>query len=596
MSRARIFAIIAGITLTGVASAQTPAPTPLPPLPPITEPAPAPTPATPLPPLSPILPDAPTVWVDVPTTPLPPLPPIAPTPKFDFDFDFDHNFTFDIKPTTPRAKFKVDKLDRDFDYDYDFDFDIDSKVSTAMSRIGPAIASALARTSTIATSKAMSALTKATIAPGISTSAFEWQFSGLATTPAQGWASGDPADSVYRLAREALNRGEYRRASQLFDQITNKYPNSAYAADSRYWKAFALYRIGAAEDLREALKSLDSGTGRYSAALQVDAPTLATRIRGALAARGDNRAASLIQREASQTGTTCDKEDIAVRVEALNSLGQMDPESVTPMLRRLLQRKDECSAGLRRSALFLLAKRGDTEALNVLTTAAKTDPDMRIRSDAIRWLARLPGDQAIPTLEEIVRTGDNADLQQAAIEALATSDSPRARASIRALVERTDVNESLRAAALQSIDAEHTDDGGAYLRGLYPRLTTPRLQLAGLRAIARVGGPENDQWILSLVRNPNASLDVRRVALGYAGRSTIAIGDLVKMYDSMADRPLREQLISLYTRRTEPEATDKLIDIAKNGTDPELRRLAISNLSRKNDPRTKKLLLEIIDK
>jgi len=274
----------------------------------------------------------------------------------------------------------------------------------------------------------------------------------------------------------------------------------------------------------------------------------------------------------------------------------MDPESTTPMLKRLLDRKDDCSASLRRAALFLLAKRGDADAFALLSNAAKNDSDLRIRADAIRWLARLPGDQAVPTLEEIVRSGDNPALQEAAIEALGNSDSPRARQSIRSLVERTDLAENIRSAALQSIDREHVDDGGAYLRGIYPRLDTPRLQLAAVRAIARVGGPDNDKWLLSMVGNNSTSLDVRRVALGYAGRSNIDIAELVKMYDTMADRPLREQLIALYARRTEPQATDKLIDIAKNGTDPELRRLAISNLSRKNDPRTKKLLLEIIDK
>jgi lipoprotein NlpI len=89
---------------------------------------------------------------------------------------------------------------------------------------------------------------------------------------------------------------------------------------------------------------------------------------------------------------------------------------------------------------------------------------------------------------------------------------------------------------------------------------------------------------------------VRALALRYAGRSGLSIGDLTKMYDVAGDRPLREQLISLYAQRNEPEATDKLMDIARTGTDPDLRRYAISALSRKNDPRTKKLLLEIIDR
>jgi hypothetical protein len=86
------------------------------------------------------------------------------------------------------------------------------------------------------------------------------------------------------------------------------------------------------------------------------------------------------------------------------------------------------------------------------------------------------------------------------------------------------------------------------------------------------------------------------MALRYAGRSSIPIADLAKMYDVAGDRPLREQLINLYAQRSEPEATDKLLDIARTGTDPDLRRYSISALSRKNDPRTKKLLMEIIDK
>ena len=99
-----------------------------------------------------------------------------------------------------------------------------------------------------------------------------------------------------------------------------------------------------------------------------------------------------------------------------------------------------------------------------------------------------------------------------------------------------------------------------------------------------------------MVRNQSEPSEVRASALRYAGRSTIPIGDLAKMYDVAGDRPLREQLIALYSRRDEPEATDKLLEIARNGTDPDMRRYAISALSRKNDPRTKKLLLEIIDK
>jgi HEAT repeat protein len=228
--------------------------------------------------------------------------------------------------------------------------------------------------------------------------------------------------------------------------------------------------------------------------------------------------------------------------------------------------------------------------------SARYDPDIRVRSDALRFLAAMPGDQAIATIEEIARTPGNEELQRAAVGALGRSDSPRARQGIRNIIERTDLSEGLRAAALASIDAEHIGDNGAYIRSIYPRLDTPRLKASAIRALARVGGTDNDQWLLTVVRNANEPVDVRAMALRYAGRSTIAITDLMRMYDVAGDRPLREQLINLYAQRPDPQATDKLLEIAKAGTDPDMRRLAISALSRKNDPRTKQLLLEIIDK
>ncbi|HEX9220654.1 MAG TPA: HEAT repeat domain-containing protein [Gemmatimonadaceae bacterium] len=428
-------------------------------------------------------------------------------------------------------------------------------------------------------------------------SLFERQFSGISSEPPQAWAQADPADSIYRLAREALNRGEYRRAAQLFGDITQKFPNSAYAADARYWRAFALYRLGGTSDLHEALNVLqDTGSSFRQARLSTDAPVLATRIRGALAAQGDGQARKALNEAASQPGAACDREDLAVRVEALNSLGQTDPESTTPILRRVLAKRDDCSVSLRRAAIYLLGRRTDAEAMNLVMGAARNDPDIRVRSEALRFLAAMPGDQAISTIEEIARTPGNEQLQRAAISALGRSDSPRARQSLRAIIERADLSESLRATALASIDDDRTPDNGAYLRSLYPKLESPRLKASALRAIARIGGTDNEQWLLSVVRNQNEPVEVRVMALRYAGASTIPIGDLVRMYDVADDRPLRMQLIQLYAQRSNPEATDKLLQIAKTGTDPDMRRMAISALSRKNDPRTKQLLLEIIDK
>ena len=261
-------------------------------------------------------------------------------------------------------------------------------------------------------------------------SLFERQFGGITSDPPKAWAQSDPADSLYRLARETLNRGEYRRAAQLFGDITQKFPNSVYASDARYWNAFALYRIGAPTIC--ATRSHRFRTTRRPTARRRCRQTLPRSPRG-FAAHWPRRAiprhgAQMVA--ASQPGDACDREDVAVRVEALKSLGETDPESTTPILRRLLARKDDCSTSLRRIALWLLGRRTDAEATDLVMGSARNDPDMRVRADALRFLAAMPGDKAIATIEEMARTPGNEELQRVAD--LPPSDGATARARGRA--------------------------------------------------------------------------------------------------------------------------------------------------------------------
>ena len=391
-------------------------------------------------------------------------------------------------------------------------------------------------------------------------------FTGLREVPRAAWAKDDPADSLYRLARQTLNSGEYRRAAQLFAQITRQYPTSQYRADAAYWRAFALYRIGGIADLHEALQALDSaGTAGSATATRArvddakmaaaatragsndakavvyymdrarssdnEVAVLATRIRGALAARGDAAAAAQIARTADSSAISCDDEDAQLRVEALNALVQMDPKNADPAIARVLARRDTCSAPLRRGALALVARSNDAHSTDLLISTAKTDPSTEVRAEAIRLLGRASDDRATAALVEFATSADKAPLQRIAVRSLAAQQSPASTQAIRSLMTRTDV--------------------------------------------------------------PN---DVRITALHYAGKNDLQVSDLAKMYDASADRSTRQEIISLLAQRPEPQAADKLIDIAKTSTDPSLRRFAISALSRKKDPRVTKLLLDILDK
>lgn len=411
----------------------------------------------------------------------------------------------------------------------------------------------------------------------------------------------DPADSLYRVAREALNRGDYRRAAQLFNDLTQRYPSSAYAYVGAYWEAFSRYRIGTTEELRAAERALRGLSSRSTSANgwrgdDADVNGLRTRIRGALAMRGDSDAADLVEQTARQAAS-CDQEDLMVRVEALNALSQMDAAAALPILRHVLERKDDCLVELRRRALFMLARRGDAEGTSMLIAAAKSDPNAQIRAEAVSYLPRMPGDAGLSALEDILRTSDDERVQRTAVRALMASDNPRARNSLRGLLDRRDASEALRMQVLEaySRDRNGTDDG-SYLRALYSRSESERMKLAIIGALARIGGKDNQEWLAGLVRNTSESSQVRSAALQRLSRSDISVTEIGRMYDAADSRSMREQLISALGGRKEPEATDKLIDIARTSTDIDMRRLAINYLSRKNDPRASKALMELIEK
>jgi HEAT repeat protein/TolA-binding protein len=438
----------------------------------------------------------------------------------------------------------------------------------------------------------------------------------------EGWPQErDPADSLFNSARDALNRGDWRRSADQFTQVYTKFPKSTRVQQAAYYEAFARYRIGTTDELRAALQVLNDrakgnpattvsssngqGSSRVSglsfafnrsSSNQNEVNVLTTRIRGALAARGDQEAMRQLKSDATQ-GTNCDNEDMQVRSEALSALAQSDMATATPMLRKVLEKKDPCTLELRRRALSILLRRADTAATSAAISVAKNaDETIDLRTDAISYLARLPGDNALTALEDILRTSTDRDIQRAAIRSLANTDNAKARQSIRALVERSDVSEQLRIEALASFERDRGSnaDDAAFLRSLYPKLQADRLKMAALAAISKNAGSENEQFVLGVARNPNESSDVRSSAISRMVRiPSISIAEIGKLYDAADSRSMRVQIINVLSQRTEPETVDKLGEIAKSSTDPSTRSQAINALNRKDDPRARKLVIDI---
>src|SRR5688500_13588108 len=433
--------------------------------------------------------------------------------------------------------------------------------------------------------------------------------------PREPWAQEDPADSLYRVAREALNRGEYRRASQVFNEVTRKFPQSRYAQDCAYWEAFSRYRIGTTDELRLALRILDGkgdlplnveqirGGARGNGNGSIDIPSLRTRVLGALAARGDRDAEGRLKAEAAQQGgERCDREEVSVRAEALNALAQMDIAAAMPTVKKVLAQRDECTVELRRRALYIVGRQPGPDATAIILDVAKNDTDRNIRGEAMRWLPRVAGDAAIPQLEEMLRTSPDEQTQRAAVAAPGAIDSDASRRAIRAIIARNDAAERVRLEAILSLAREKdgrqpSTDEMNYLRALYSRMPTTRLKEGVLSAVSRVPAAENEQFLLGIARNVNEPPQLRAAALQRLGRmETVKVEDIAKLYDVADSRGIREQILSALAQRSEPQAIDKMMEIARRDTDPRIRSYAISLLGRSNNERAKQLLKDLIEK
>jgi len=436
---------------------------------------------------------------------------------------------------------------------------------------------------------------------------------------------GSPEDSVYRNAREMLNRGEYRRASEQFKSFEQKYPKSRYVPAAMYWQAFALYRVGATTDLRLALQVLDDQRNRYpDAAQESEVSSLTTRVVGALASRGDADAGKRLRDQTSQTAA-CDREDQEIRAEALSALVQSDPASAAPVIRRTLARRDECSIPLRRRAVYLLGREGVGGTPEDLLAVAKDDPEPSVRADALGRLAQMPGDAPVKMLEQLLTPSTDERTQRNVVEALRGSSSPEANRVLREFIAREDMSDDARAGAVRVLSRRYeytvrtvptggrpgdvavvtprpkgdrmlSDADVTALRAVYDKTSSRIVKNAILETIGSSETTGGDQWLMSIVRNPNEETRYRQAAMSRLRRPDVSLDELGKLYDGLSERELRGEIIRIMGQREEPAATDKLLDIARTGTDPNLRRAAISALARKNDPRTTKLLLELVEK
>ncbi len=452
------------------------------------------------------------------------------------------------------------------------------------------------------------------------------------TAPAA-WLPADPADSLYRVAREALNRQQFSKAAELFAEIGRKYPRSGYVADALYWEAFARYRTGSDSELRLALERLQRQRSRFpTASTHGDAEALTTRIQGELAKRGDAAASESIYasagtaaepgvppvppvggvspgvavggraprppreirvtRDGRDDRDDCD-DDSDVKLAALNAVLQMDASRAMPLLTRVLARRDAGSVCLRRKAVFLVAQQETDSTEEILLRAARNDPDGQVREQAVFWLSQVSSPRAIAALDSIARHSTDPELQDKAVFALSQQSDPAATRALRDIAEMKGMSSGIREKAIFWL-GQSGAGGSAYLKSLYDRLDNDDLREKVIFGVSQSGKPEDTRWLLDLARSEKSSVELRKKAIFWSAQGGASANELGALYTGLKDRELREQTIFALSQLDDSSVVDRLIDIAKKDPDPDMRKKALFWLGQRNDPRVADLLEQIL--
>jgi hypothetical protein len=100
--------------------------------------------------------------------------------------------------------------------------------------------------------------------------------------------------------------------------------------------------------------------------------------------------------------------------------------------------------------------------------------------------------------------------------------------------------------------------------------------------------------LAQLVRDRDVGVETRKQALFWFGQGDAPTKDLVRLYDTLDARSLREHFTFVVSQRRDDEAIDKLIDIARGDRDPDIRKQAMFWLGQTKDPRAIKFFHDIL--
>jgi hypothetical protein len=305
----------------------------------------------------------------------------------------------------------------------------------------------------------------------------------------------------YRSGQSAIDRRDFEQAIRRFDRVI--YDKSTRADGAMYWKAYSLYKLGRRPDAQTVLADLEKQFPQ-SRWLN-DARALAAEVR---ASNG-------------QPNSPESESDEELKLLAMNSLMQQDPDRAIPLLEKVLS-EPKNSPNLKGRAIFVLAQSKSPKARQIVIQYAKggTNPDAQLR--AIEYLGTFRSDESSQALSEVYAATTDPAVKRTVIRGLMV-----ARAKDRLLqIAKTDQDVNMRRDALQYLSTMQAE---TELAGLYKTETNKELKRTIINSLASQGAAKQLVELAKAETDPELKKDIVRALVNIKSKdSADYLEDLIK--------------------------------------------------------------------
>ena len=374
--------------------------------------------------------------------------------------------------------------------------------------------------------------------------------------------SQDRADKDYQDGQAYIEKQQYDKAMEAYRRVIDEKGSKADAA--MYWLAYVQNKAG---KRAEALAQIVALRKEFSQSRWLDdARALEVELKQALG------------RPVSPESTP----DEEMKLLAINSLMQSDPERSLPLLEKLL--KGQNSPHLKERALFVLAQSGSTRARTILAETAKgaANPDLQRR--AIEYLGVFGGKENGALLADVYKNSTDVDLKRRVLQSFMISGD---HANLLALA-KSEGNPDLRKKAVELLGLS---GGSNELVQMYSSESYYEVKRAILEGLFLAGNTDK----LADLAHHEKDAKLRRDAirnLGLIGGDRTGL-ILVSMYESETDATVKRVVVEGLFIQGNAAA---LVKLARKETDASMKKAIGEKLSVRGSKEGSDYLMELLNK